>query len=121
LLLWIFDPVLALESTFFIFLVPLVFCTSKLCDRVLEYDILEVLSQALSEALLLGVLILGISLVREPLGFGSISAPGLGIIRFTLEEPLQFIQATSGGLIILGYIIAVYRHFRNRYNPLGGN
>ena len=114
MLLWIFNPVLALESSFFIFLVPVVLTSSGLCGRVLAYDMGEVLSQALAEALILGVLILGFSLIREPLGFGSISFPGLDIIRFIGEEPLRLLQASSGALVILGYGIAVYRYFRNQ-------
>ena len=113
-LLWIFNPVLAMESLFFIFLVPVVFIASGLCGRVLDYDIGEVLSQALSESLVLGVLILGFSLIREPLGFGSLSFPGFDIIRFVRNEPLRFLQASSGALIVLGYGIAVYRYFRNQ-------
>jgi len=115
LLLWILDPEMALESVFFIFLVPLVFMASGLCGRVLEYDIVEVISQAIAEALILGMLILGLALIREPLGFGSISVPGLNIVRFVREEPMRFLQASSGALIILGYGTAVYRHNRNRY------
>jgi hypothetical protein len=115
LFLWILDPVLALESAFFIFLIPLVFMASGLCGRVLKYDMGDVVSQALAEALILGMLILGLALIREPLGFGSISVPGLDITRFVREEPLRFLQASSGALILLGYGIAVYRHYRNRY------
>jgi hypothetical protein len=115
ILLWIFNPVLALETAFLIFLSPVAFMASGLCERVLEYDTLEVLSQAAAEALILGVLILALSLIREPLGFGSISLPGLDIIRFVREEPLSILQASSGALIILGYGCAVYRYFRNQY------
>ena len=118
ILLWIFNPVLALESSFFIFLVPAVFTASGLCNRALDYDLLEVLSQALAEALILGILIIGLSLIREPLGFGSISIPGFDIIRFAREEPLHFLQASSGALILLGYGIAVYRYFRNQHTNM---
>ena len=114
MLLWFFDPILALESSFFIFLVPVIFTASGLCGRVLEYDMTEVLAQSLAEALILGVLILGLALIREPLGFGSISIPGLDVIHFVREEPLRLFQVSSGALIILGYVIAVYRHFRNK-------
>ena len=113
ILLWIFDPILAMESSFFVFLVPVAFIASGICGRVLDYDIGEVVSQALAEALMLGVLVLGLSLIREPLGFGSVSLPGLDIIRFAKNEPVRFFQASSGALIILGYGIAVYRRFRN--------
>ncbi|MCL1928123.1 MAG: hypothetical protein FWG07_04960 [Treponema sp.] len=113
ILLWILNPVMAMESSFFVFLVPVVFIASGIYNRTLEYDMGEVISQAMAEALILGVLVLGLSLVREPLGFGSISFPGFDIIRFAKNEPLRFLQASSGALIILGYVIAVYRHFRN--------
>ncbi|MDR2701385.1 MAG: hypothetical protein LBB72_03030 [Spirochaetaceae bacterium] len=115
ILLWILSPRTALECAFFVFLVPLVFMASDLCGRVLEYDLGEVISQAAAEALILGMLILGLALIREPLGFGSISVPGFGIARFVREEPLRFLQASSGALILLGYGTAVYRHYRNRY------
>ena len=116
ILLGIFNPVLAMESAFFIFLVPVTFIAGGLYNRVLDYDIGEVVSQALAEALILGLLILAVSLIREPLGFGSISFPGFDIIRFARNEPLRFFQASSGALIILGYGIAVYRRFRNEIN-----
>ncbi|MDR2072978.1 MAG: hypothetical protein LBP60_06070 [Spirochaetaceae bacterium] len=113
--LWIVDPILALESGFFIFLSPVVFIASRLCERVWNFDMAEALSQAVAEALILGILILGLSLIREPLGFGSLSVPGFDSIRFMWEEPLKILQASSGALIILGYGVAVYRYFRNRY------
>ena len=115
ILLWFFDPLLALGSAFFVFLCPVAFIASGLPGRVLEYDMLEILSQALAEALILGLLILGMALIREPLGYGSVSLPGLGIIRFIREEPLRFLQASSGALVLLGYAIAFYRRFRSGY------
>lgn len=115
IVLWILDPALTMECSLVIFLAPAVFVASGLCDRVLEYDMLEVISQAVAESLILGMLILGMALIREPLGFGSISVPGFDIVRFAKEEPLRFLQASSGTLVILGYVIAVYRHFRNQY------
>ncbi|MDR2663831.1 MAG: hypothetical protein LBC31_12625 [Treponema sp.] len=114
-ILWIFSPVLALESSFFILLAPVVFAASGLAERTRTFDTLEALSQGAAEALVLGTLILALSLIREPLGFGSLSLPGLDSIRFLREEPLRILQVSSGALILLGYGTAVYRHFRNRY------
>jgi hypothetical protein len=85
--------------------------------------------QALSEALVLGVLILALALIREPLGSGSVSLPGLGLVRFIGEvsqasapaesrppiEPMALLKLSSGALIILGYGVALYRHRRNLY------
>jgi hypothetical protein len=114
-ILWIFSPVMALESSFFILLAPMVFAASGLAGRTQAYDLLEALSQAAAEALVLGILILALSLIREPLGFGSLSLPGLDSIRFLREEPLRILQLSSGALILLGYGTAIYRHFRNQY------
>jgi hypothetical protein len=114
ILLSIFDPALAIENSFSIFLIPVVFLASGLY-RTLEYDMLEIVSQAAAEALVLGMLIIGLALIREPLGFGSFSFPGMDIVRFVQKEPLRLLQASSGALVILGYGIAVYRHFRNQY------
>ncbi|MDR2181980.1 MAG: hypothetical protein LBN92_04790 [Treponema sp.] len=114
ILLWVFDPVLSLESAFFIFLVPVVCTASGIYGRAADDDILEALSQALTEALVSGVLLLALALVREPLGYGSLSLPGLGLVRFFREEPLRIFQAASGALILLGYGTALYRYFRNR-------
>jgi len=116
IMLWILDPVLTMECSFIILLVPAVFVSSGLCARVVEYDMMEVISQTIAESFILGMLILGIALIREPLGFGSISVPGFDIIRFVKEEPLRFLQSSSGALVILGYGIAVYRHYRNQYS-----
>jgi len=115
IVLWMLEPALAMECSLIVFLVPAVFVSSGLCGRVLEYDMLEVISQAVAESLIMGMLILGMSLIREPLGFGSVSFPGFDIIRFAKEEPLRFLQASSGTLVVLGYIIAWYRHHRNQF------
>jgi hypothetical protein len=114
ILLWIFDPLLSLECAFFILLVPAVFTASALYARVGKYDTLEAVSQSLSEALLLGMLILALALIREPLGHASVSFPVLGQIRFLDAAPLKLFQSASGALILLGYGTAVYRSFRNQ-------
>jgi hypothetical protein len=58
--------------------------------------------------------VLALALIREPLGHGSLSLPGVSPVRFFREEPLRILEAASGALILLGYGTAIYRHFRNR-------
>lgn len=113
LVLWILSPILALECSLFLFFMPALFMASRLYDRVLKYEMSEVLSQSLAEALVMGVLMIAFSLIREPLGFGSVSFPGFDIIRF-ISEPARVLQASSGALIILGYGVALYRYCRNQ-------
>jgi hypothetical protein len=115
ILLWIVDPVLSMECSFIVILAPAVFVSSRLCARVVEYDMLEIISQTIAESFIMGMLILAVALIREPLGFGSLSVPGFDIVRFVTEAPLRFFQSSAGALVILGYALAVYRHHRNQY------
>jgi hypothetical protein len=109
------DPILAMESGLIIALSPAYIISSGLYHRVKEYDTLEMFSQAMAEALVLGLLVLGLSLIREPLGYGAVSLPMVGMIRFAKEEPLRILQVSSGTLILFGYGMALYRYFRNQY------
>jgi len=86
-----------------------------------EYPV-EVFFRALLEAIMMGSVIIGLSLIREPLGMGTLSFPGgpQGIIElFSSRDPDSFAPArilsvTSGGLLLLGYVIALFRFFKER-------
>jgi hypothetical protein len=135
---FVISPFQAMENAFGMLLCPALLLSSGLYSRVQEYDTPEMVFQAVSEALVLGALILALALVREPLGYGSVSLPGFGLIRFIggelsaepaslptegrlpLEggfplEPIALLKFSSGALVILGYGIALYRHRRNLY------
>jgi hypothetical protein len=118
------SPFQAMENALCILLCPVFLLASGLYSRVHEYDAPEMVFQAVSEALVLGALILAMALIREPLGSGSISLPGFGLIQFiggedqasqALLEPIGLLKFSSGALIILGYGIALYRRRRNLY------
>jgi Na+-transporting NADH:ubiquinone oxidoreductase subunit NqrD len=121
------SPFQAMENTLCILLCPVFLLASGLYSRAHEYDTPEMVFQAVSEALVLGALVLALALIREPLGSGSVSLPGFGLIRFTGElseippesrpplEPIGLLKLSSGAFIILGYGVALYRHWRNIY------
>jgi hypothetical protein len=113
--LWLVSPFAAMESAFFITLCPVFFLGSNLYGRVRAYDTAEMVVQAVSEAFVMGVLVLAAALIREPLGSGSLSVPGWGVFRFSRTDPLAVLSASSGILMLLGYALALYRRFRNRY------
>jgi hypothetical protein len=120
LLLWFAGPLMALESAFLVILTPAVFISSGIIDRVKTLDPRDALVQALTEALLLGLLILALALIREPLGFGSLSLPGGRVFRFVPGRregifPIRIFAASSGALLLLGYGAALFRYYRNRY------
>jgi hypothetical protein len=108
------EPILALESGLFILLSSVFVIGSGLYRRVKTYDTAEMLFKAVSEAFVLGVLIIGFALIREPLGRGTLSLPVIGTIRFMKEGPLRILQVSPGALILFGYGAAVFRYFRNR-------
>jgi hypothetical protein len=122
--IWFLSPLMSLEVFFFVSLIPLFCAGSGLFARIETMDWSDAVSRALSEAAVLGVLIVLLSLVREPLGFLSLSLPGgvhgiVFIFSFEGESflPLRVIASSSGGLLLLGYGAALYHWLRSVYSP----
>jgi len=124
LLMWILCPVITLEVFFIVSLVP-VFCVSSgIFQRVDSFDPFDALYRAWGESAVLCGLILAFALIREPLGLLSLSLPGgaRGIVfLFSAQSeslfPIRIIAASSGALILLGYGVGLYRHYRKIYAP----
>jgi Na+-translocating ferredoxin:NAD+ oxidoreductase RnfE subunit len=118
-ILSLMSPLLALETGFFILLVPVTCAASSLISRLEPLELREALFQAVMEALALGGAILALALIREPLGFGTLSLPGGsgGIIElFGGGEralfPVRIMSGSAGGLLLLGYGLALFRHVK---------
>jgi hypothetical protein len=121
LALWFAGPVLAMENFFILSLIPLTCAGSGLFDRIESRPLDGALSRALGEAAVLGGLIVAFSLIREPLGYLSLSLPGgpLGIrMVFSVEAesflPLRLIAGSAGALLLLGFGVGLYRYFREQ-------
>jgi Na+-transporting NADH:ubiquinone oxidoreductase subunit NqrD len=121
LILSLINPLLAAETSLFIILTPVCCIASALLPRVETLPPKDALIRAVSEALTLGLLILAFALVREPLGFGSLSLPGG--MRGTIELrgngenslfPIQIMGGSAGALLFFGYGIAMYRREKMR-------
>jgi len=127
LLLWILSPLCALESFFVISLIPLFCMVSGIFKQLGTMMAEDALVESCSEALILGALIIIFALIREPFGFLSLSLPGgaQGIIllfSFKTESflPVHLIASSAGALILLGYFLGLYRHFRVKYGMREG-
>lgn len=123
-LLWLASPLCALETFFIVPLIPLFCAASGLVRRIESLEPGDALYRSASEALVFGLLIIAFSLVREPLGFGSLSLPGGagGIIllcSFGGEYflPIRIIAGSAGALLLLGYGVALYRYMKSVYAP----
>jgi len=128
LLIWILSPLCAIESFFVISIIPL-FCMVSGIFKRSEIQFLEdVLVDSCSEALLLGTLIVIFALIREPFGFLSLSLPGgaqgtVLLFSFKTESflPVRLIASSAGALLLLGYLLGLYRYFRTQYGLREGH
>jgi hypothetical protein len=116
LLLWFVSPFLVLETFFILLLVPICCMASGILERTGSLKPVDTLTRAYSEAATLSALIVVFSLIREPLGFCTLSLPGgsEGIFfLFVAEEeaffPVRIIAAAPGALFLLGYGIVLFR------------
>ncbi|MDR1374453.1 MAG: hypothetical protein LBJ24_05715 [Treponema sp.] len=123
LLCSLFNPFLSMELTLLVLLASVSCIASGICPRTRDLDSGQAVGRALLEGLLLGLLILGLALIREPLGSGSLSVPGgLRGITFFFSYggfyfPVRIAAVSSGALILLGYVVVLFRHYRGRYIP----
>ena len=120
------NPLLVLGTAFFLFLIPPCCLGSGYFESLESVEPLEAATRALFEAIVLSGLILAFALIREPLGMGTLSIPGgaQGVIElFDISGPYGFLllrifSISGGGLLLLGYAVALYRYFRERYGEV---
>jgi hypothetical protein len=121
LALWFVSPVLAMENFLILSLTPLMCAGSGIFERLEPLNLNRSLARAFGEAAALGGLIIAFSLIREPLGYLSLTLPGgvLGIVEvFRMEGtsflPVRLVSCAAGALLLFGYGLGLYRHFRER-------
>jgi Na+-translocating ferredoxin:NAD+ oxidoreductase RnfE subunit len=118
LVLSLVSPLFAQESSFFVLLTPIVFVASGIADRCARDPFSDGLLRALIEAVLVLALLLAFSLVREPIGYGSLSLPGadgLSVVLGSDKVPVFAVRAaavTVGGFILLAYVVVAFRKVR---------
>jgi hypothetical protein len=119
------NPYLGMETTFLFLLCPLSCAGSGICRRIDGLPLRKSILKAFLEALVLGGLLIALSLIREPLGFGSLTLPGgpqglaalfaLDSLTGALYFPVRIIAEASGGLLLLGYILILFRQLKDRF------
>jgi hypothetical protein len=116
LFVFLVSPILAMDTLFFLILCPLCCVSSGLPERLEKMSPGEGAARSCKEGLVLSALILGLSLIREPLGYGCLSLPGIrsGVVNFVdfsrgARLPVRIIAASSGALFLLGYGLALFR------------
>jgi hypothetical protein len=121
-LIGLINPLLMLGMEFFLVLIPPCCLGSGLFDGTEPAHQEEFVTRALLEAAVLSGIILGLALIREPLGLGTISFPGgtQGVIEVIGSGegsgfiPVRILSASAGGLLLFGYGVSLYRYYRER-------
>ena len=120
-LVGLLNPLLILGMGFFLILVPPYCLSTGLFEASGSEYPGEVFSRAMLEAIVMANVILALALIREPLGMGTLSFPGgvQGIVElFSSQEDgfvlARLLSSSAGGLLLLGYVTALYRYFRER-------
>jgi len=116
------NPLLILGTVFFLVFVPPWCMSTGFFEAVESLDPFEAVSRALLEAVVFSGVIIALSLIREPLGMGTISIPGSSQGIMEIHEgqntetflPGRILSISSGGLLLLGYVVALYRYFKDR-------
>jgi Na+-transporting NADH:ubiquinone oxidoreductase subunit NqrD len=126
LILHCLSPYLGMETTFIALLCPLSCIGSGICRRIEGLARGDSILKAFLEALALGGVLVALGLIREPLGFGSLTLPGgpQGIlVLFAVDSPnsagyfpVQIIAGAAGGLLLLGYALALFRRLKRRFS-----
>jgi hypothetical protein len=114
--LWLLSPLCALESFFAVSLVPVFYMASGVSRRSCSVNASD---SFFLETLSLCVLLPAFALIREPLGFVSLSLPGgpqgsVMLFSFNMESflPIQLFASSGGALLLLGYCFALYNYNR---------
>jgi hypothetical protein len=124
LVLWLISPLLALGSAFIILLCPVYCMGSEIFAHLAAQTLEGALGKTLVDAGLLGFLIIALSLIREPLGFMTLSLPmveGPGMVElFKVDDetsllPIRILTSAGGALLLLGYGVALFRYLRKPY------
>jgi Na+-translocating ferredoxin:NAD+ oxidoreductase RnfE subunit len=122
LILFFICPILAMDSLLFLILCPLCCVSSGVLERIEKFDTGEAVFQSYLEGMILSGLILALALIREPLGYGTLSLPGgrqgiLCFVKFPEESfsPLRILSSSAGAFFLLGYGIAVFRRFGGHF------
>ena len=120
LLMDMLNPLLVAETWFFLVLIPPYCVGSGLFEQNEPQDPGELLPRVWLEAACLALIIIAISLIREPLGSGSLSFPGgtWGFAEFVVSGddvegflPIRLLSVSAGGFLLLGFCVAIFRYF----------
>jgi len=122
------SPLLTMKIAFVIILIPCYCAASSMFSRLNDLEFEKVMTKVSVEAGSLSLLVIAFALIREPLGYMSLTLPGgpEGIIELfpQFEEdsflPIRIITSSTGSLLLLGYAVALFRSIKKQRTEIGG-
>ncbi|MDR1074435.1 MAG: hypothetical protein LBL45_12340 [Treponema sp.] len=122
-ILWFISPLLTIELLYVTLLVPVSFIGAFPREKLDSLNASETMVETLSQTGAIGCVIIALSLVREPLGFMTLSFPGgvQGFIELfngsdaTDFFPLRILAVASGAFFLLGYMTALFYTIIKRF------
>jgi hypothetical protein len=136
-LIWMFSPLASLEVFLPVLLIPFFYIGSGCFNDILKSENVSadisvnikrnVISSA-SEAVILAVILIAFSIIREPLSFNTLTVPGtnkgsIALLSFKEDAffQIKILANSAGALLLLGYSIGIYKYLRSIYAPLEGD
>ncbi|MDR1220314.1 MAG: hypothetical protein LBK73_12000 [Treponema sp.] len=122
-ILWFISPLLTIELLYVTLLVPVSFIGAFPREKLDSLNASETMVETLSQTGAIGCVIIALSLVREPLGFMTLSFPGgvQGFIELfngsdaTGFFSLRILAVASGAFFLLGYMTALFYTIIKRF------
>jgi hypothetical protein len=109
-------PLLAQETIFITLFVPMFAYSEAIGEKYSNFPLSHAIKSCFFESLYLGILTAVIALIREPLGYATLSLPGGngGIIELFNKEgafpfAIEIISLSSGAFLLIGFIMVVFR------------
>jgi Na+-transporting NADH:ubiquinone oxidoreductase subunit NqrD len=115
------SPLLAVETVFITLFVPIFVYFEETGDKYADMPLSRVAKTCFFESIYLGILLIIIALIREPLGYATLSLPGgnEGIIELFNKDNnfpfnIEIISLSSGAFLLVGFIMVIFRILERR-------
>jgi hypothetical protein len=109
-------PLLAMETIFITLFVPMFAYSEEVGEKYSSLPLPHAIKSCFFDSFYPGILTVAIALIREPLGYATLSLPGGngGIIELfnkngSFPFAIEIISLSSGAFLLIGYIMVVFR------------
>jgi hypothetical protein len=109
-------PLLAIETIFITLFVPIFVYIEEAGEKYADVPLLHIVKNCFKDSAFLGILAIFIALIREPIGYATLSLPGGngGIIELFNKDnsfpfTVEIISLSSGAFLIIGFIMTMFR------------